>query len=148
MIWWQALFMDLATAGIAVAVTIFVVRPWRRHVVEMRWPVVQATVTSLVQGPGFKGRLFTYLRGEYELTGARHDFSVVWGPSDFRDHAWVAPAGTPPVGTNMLVHANPDNRSEVGLNAGPRVPTAAGTFFRLSLILLVLGGWAVAVWFI
>lgn len=148
MTWRRALLLDLATAGVAVAVTVFVARPWRRHVTEMRWPAVPATVTGLVQGPGFKGRSFTYLRGEYELDGGRQGFSVVWGPSDFRDKAWVAPSGTPSVGSHLLVHANPDRRSEVALEAGPRVPTAAGTFFRLALLLLVLAGWAVAVWFI
>lgn len=148
MTWWQALLVDVATAAVAVGATIFVIRSWQRHAVEMRWPVVPATVTSLAQGPGFKGRSFTYLRGDYELNGRHHDFSVVWGPSDFQDRAWVPPAGTPGVGTHMLVHANPDNPSQVALEAGPRVPTTTETFLRLALILFALAGWAIAVWFI
>lgn len=138
----------MAATALATWMTVLEVRSWMKRHTEMSWPRVTATVTSLEQRPGFRGRSFTYLRGEYRIAGVQHHFSVVWAASEAGDRGWVPPEGTPPVGSKLVVHADARNPSSVALEEAPLRSASGGKSLRFALVLLALIGWAIAVWFI
>ncbi len=147
--WGKALLLDVLFSAAAVGVTFVYARMWIQHRTERSWPVVMGTVTERTngRGSGGKGRPYTYLVGHYDL-GVRHRFSVGWAPSDIKDAAWVPPDGTPPVGSQVLLHADPNDPSRVALDANPRKRFTAYdvALFALMLFLCIVG--AIAVWFI
>jgi hypothetical protein len=104
-------------------------------------------VTALEQGPGFKNRSATYLHGEYKTGGDLYQFSVEWALSDIEDHVWVPPSGTPPVGSTILLQADPSTPSRVALEKAPAVPSIAWEVFQLLLIVGSFVGGAIVVWF-
>jgi hypothetical protein len=148
MVWWKAVLLDMVCAAAVFGIIVFEVRSWQRRRTEMSWPVVSARVTALEQGPGYKNRSATYLRGEYQTGTDVHHFSVRWGLSDIETHTWVPPAGTPPIGATLLIHADPTDPSRVALEKAPAVRPTLGSALTSAVIALVLVGCGIVVWFI
>ena len=143
---WKALLLNVLAVASAVGVTFVFVRSWIQRRTERAWPVVVGTVKTLEHRRGEKGPA-TYLVGDYQTERGPHRFSVVWAASDRRDGAWVPPDGTPPVGSQVILHADPSNPARVALDSNPTQHSTAYTVIMFALILLSLIGTAIAVWF-
>ncbi len=145
MAWWKALLADLGLAALATGMVFIYVRAWLQHRTEMTWPLVEGTVKTLETKRGDKAP-WTALVGDYETDHGPHRFVVPWATCDWRDRAWVPPAGTPPVGSKVLLHADPSNPSHVALDSSPRKSTVNDVVI-LAIVLFSLIATAIAVWF-
>lgn len=148
MAWWKALLADLGFAALAATLVFVYALSWIQRRTEISWPVVTGIVAELKNGPGVKGRPNTYLLGNYEDVAGRHPFSVAWAASDWRDRAWVPPDGSPPVGSRVLLHADPSKPSSVALDSGPMAHPNINDVIVFAFILLSLIAAAIAVWFV
>jgi hypothetical protein len=150
---WKAVSLDLVILLAMSGLVVVILRQWLERREQMSWPTVAATVTAYEQGPGFKGRSASYLVGHYPYGGETRTFSVVWGPSDLSStgdgaNSWVPPAGVPALGATIPLHVDPARPSVVALDQGPTEVGTARTFVTVAVLVLVLSGIGIAVWFI
>jgi hypothetical protein len=150
---WKAVALDLVILLAMSGLVVVVLRQWLIRRDHVGWSTVAATVMAYKQGPGFKGRSATYLVGSYVHGGETRAFSVVWGPSDLSSsgdgaNSWVPPAGVPALGATISLHVDPDHPSVVALDQGPTEVGTAKTLATVAVLVLVLSGIGIAVWFI
>jgi hypothetical protein len=150
---WKAVSLDLVILLAMSGLVVIILRQWLERREQISWPTVAATVTAYKQGPGFKGHWATYLVGSYAYGGETRAFSVVWDLSDTSSSAdgarsWVPPAGVPPLGATVPLHVDPNHPSIVALDQAPGAVGTARTVATVVVLVLVLSGIGIAIWFI